>query len=232
MATERQLAANRRNAQRSTGPRSSQGKKRASQSARRHGFSRKTTFCDSDAVEQLARELVGPHAGFVRLELARQAAEAHLTIRFVSQTKSRLINRILLFGELRAQEPDVPRMPAKAFWNFLELCRLTESFPRPPDATRTMPTDASDRTAEAIRRALPDLVRLERYVRRAASRRDAAMRGLLVTSPTGGRDEEENAKRSLFFLANQRGRERRHLEGHADHRRNSGGFAAKRATPL
>lgn len=232
MATERQLAANRRNAQRSTGPRSSQGKKQASQNARRHGFSRKTASCDFEAVEQLARELVGQHAGFVRLELARQAAEAHLTIRLVSQTKSRLINRILTFGELRAQEPDVPRMPAKTFWHFLELCHLTESFPRPPDATRTMPADASDRTAEAIRRALPDLVRLERYARRAASRRDAAMRRLSATSPAGGRDEEKNAKRSQFSLANQRRTERGRLEGHADYRRNSGGLAAKRAAPL
>ena len=38
MASERQIAANRRNAQKSTGPRSVEGKKRASRNAYRHGF--------------------------------------------------------------------------------------------------------------------------------------------------------------------------------------------------
>ena len=70
-------------------------------------------------------------------------------------------------------------MPVKALWNFLEICCLSETFPRPPDATKTMPIGASDRTAEANHRALPELVKLERYERRAVSRRDAAVRRLL-----------------------------------------------------
>jgi hypothetical protein len=39
MASEKQIAANRRNAQRSTGPKSLLGKMRSSRNARRHGFS-------------------------------------------------------------------------------------------------------------------------------------------------------------------------------------------------
>jgi hypothetical protein len=39
MATERQIAANRRNAQNSTGPRSRAGKKRVSRNSYRHGLS-------------------------------------------------------------------------------------------------------------------------------------------------------------------------------------------------
>jgi hypothetical protein len=38
MASERQIAANRRNARKSTGPRSGAGKKRASRNAYRHGL--------------------------------------------------------------------------------------------------------------------------------------------------------------------------------------------------
>ena len=179
MATERQVEANRRNALRSTGPRSARGKNRASQNSYRHGFSTKRGSHE-EAVEELAREFVGPNAEWIDLELARQAAEAHLTVRRINQTKTSLINRILTFGELRAQEPHVPRMPVKALWNFLEICRLTETFPRPPDATKTMPIGSLDRTAESIRRALPELVKLERYARRAVSRRDAAVRRLLT----------------------------------------------------
>lgn len=179
MATERQVEANRRNALRSTGPRSARGKKRSSQNSYRHGFGTKRGAHDEE-VEKLAREFVGPNAEWIDLELARQAAEAHLTVRCIKQTTTCVINRILTFGELRAQEPHVPRMPVKALWNFLEICRLTETFPRPPDATKTMPIGASDRTAEFIRRALPEIVKLERYARRAVRRRDAAVRRLLT----------------------------------------------------
>jgi hypothetical protein len=41
-----------------------------------------------------------------------------------------------------------------------------------------MPTEKPARTVEAVRRALPELVRLNRYERRAAARRDRAIRNL------------------------------------------------------
>jgi hypothetical protein len=43
MASERQIAANRRNASKSAGPRSQSGKSRASRNAYRHGLSRTST---------------------------------------------------------------------------------------------------------------------------------------------------------------------------------------------
>ena len=42
-----------------------------------------------------------------------------------------------------------------------------------------MPEDEPQRTAEAVRRVLPDLVRLNRYERRAAARRARAIRRLM-----------------------------------------------------
>ncbi len=39
-----------------------------------------------------------------------------------------------------------------------------------------MPTDEPARTAEAVRRALPELVKLNRYESRAVARRDRALR--------------------------------------------------------
>jgi hypothetical protein len=41
-----------------------------------------------------------------------------------------------------------------------------------------MPEEEAQRTAEAVRRALPELVRLTRYERRAAGRRERAIRRL------------------------------------------------------
>jgi hypothetical protein len=39
-----------------------------------------------------------------------------------------------------------------------------------------MPTEEPERTAEAVRRALPELVKLNRYESRAVARRDRAIR--------------------------------------------------------
>jgi hypothetical protein len=49
-------------------------------------------------------------------------------------------------------------------------------FPAPPDPSATMPKEELSRMAEATRRALPELIKLDRYERRAAVRRDKAMR--------------------------------------------------------
>ena len=70
MATERQIAANRRNAGNSTGPRSSGGKKRASRNSYRHGLAAAVTTTEEDAkrIERLARRIAGDTADFVILE--------------------------------------------------------------------------------------------------------------------------------------------------------------------
>jgi hypothetical protein len=43
------------------------------------------------------------------------------------------------------------------------------------DSSATMPSQEPDRSAEAVRRALPDLRKLERYERRAAAQRERAV---------------------------------------------------------
>jgi hypothetical protein len=43
----------------------------------------------------------------------------------------------------------------------------------------TMPTEEPERTAEAIRRALPELAKLDRYESRAVARRDHAIRQIV-----------------------------------------------------
>jgi hypothetical protein len=56
MASERQIAANRRNAQKSTGPKSVQGKKRSSKNAYRHGLSVAVSSIERDVqLDKLSR---------------------------------------------------------------------------------------------------------------------------------------------------------------------------------
>lgn len=81
MASERQIAANRRNAQKSTGPRSAAGKKRASRNAYRHGLSIPGSGAGFiRAVEELACSLVREGADASALELAREAARGMLEL--------------------------------------------------------------------------------------------------------------------------------------------------------
>ena len=58
------------------------------------------------------------------------------------------------------------------------LCVLKRGEPILPERIETsaMPTTDPERTAEAIRRALPQLIKLDRYERRAGARRARAMR--------------------------------------------------------
>jgi hypothetical protein len=179
MATERQIAANRRNAKKSTGPRSVGGKQRASKNAFRHGLSKPLAGADfTREVEALARQIAEDANNPCATESARSAAEAQLELARVHYTKANLIERYAAFGCLVAPEPFRSRRHMLDWtlrWIRREMTwlRAPETPPHPP-----MPTDEGDRTVEAIRRALPALTKLARYESRAAARRDQAIREL------------------------------------------------------
>jgi hypothetical protein len=78
MATERQIAANRRNALHSKGPRSIGGKKRASRNSIRHGFNSMRNVPDAELIragQRLARKFFGAR---IFPENAWKAARAEL----------------------------------------------------------------------------------------------------------------------------------------------------------
>ena len=149
MASERQIAANRANARKSSGPRSSAGKSRASSNAYRHGLS--LSFGPNaplaPQLETLARKIAGNAVDAITLERAREIAQAEFDLARVRRAKVALI----------------------------ESARACVAADRPP-----MPPHDPDRSAEAIRRVLPELRKLERYERRAAARRDRAVVNFLV----------------------------------------------------
>jgi hypothetical protein len=176
MASERQIAANRRNARKSTGPRSTAGKKRAGRNAYRHGLSvsMSSNAAFAKELDRLVREIAGDTKNAIVLERARAVAEAELDLARVRRAKVALIERASAFGELD---------PPQAFSSVTQIIRLLSaidrgrvpSFPEPVDSSATMPSQEPDRSAEAIRRVLPELRRLDRYERRAAARRNRAV---------------------------------------------------------
>jgi hypothetical protein len=173
MASERQIAANRRNARKSTGPRSGAGKNRASRNAYRHGLtlSRTSTAAYAKQLDKLVREIAGNSKDAIVLERARAVAHAELDLARVRRAKVALIKRASAFEGL-----DPPRLTVTQMIRLLNaLDRGRLIVPKPIDASATMPSQEPDRSAEAIRRVLPELRKLDRYERRAAAQRERAV---------------------------------------------------------
>jgi len=111
------------------------------------------------------------------LERARVIAQAELDLARVRRAKVALIERASAFGEF-----DPPQLTVT------QIIRILNAYdrggrliiPKPIDPLATMPSQDADRSAEAVRRVLPELRKLDRYERRAAARRDRAVLNLLV----------------------------------------------------
>jgi hypothetical protein len=173
MASERQIAANRRNARKSTGPRSGAGRKRASRNAYRYGLTLNiTSAAFAKQLDKLVREIAGDSKDAIVLERARAIAQAELDLARVRRAKVSLIERASAFGELDPPQAFSAVTQIKRFFNALD--RGKPILPKPSDSSATMLSQEPDRSAEAVRRVLPDLRKLERYERRSAARRDRA----------------------------------------------------------
>jgi hypothetical protein len=186
MATEKQIAANRLNAAKSTGPRSASGKTRASRNAFAHGLSRPLLGAEHRrAVEALASRILadhgnakGPHA----LASAREIAEADFELARIRGGKVAQIERLRALGRLEPRK--LFRTPLdEAAWIMQYYWGAALGNIRPKCAVDTlppMPEEGPARTAEAVRRVLPNLLRLARYEARASKRRDRAIHALVL----------------------------------------------------
>jgi hypothetical protein len=184
VASERKIAANRRNAGKSTGPRSHAGKKRAGQNALRHGLTQPISGAElTKQIDELARKIAGGTADGRALEHARTAAEAELELLRVRRIRLALIEHASALGSLktathfRSPYDEVSRPIAMDDW--MENSRgIRTRTSRLRDPTTSMPQSEPDRTSEAVRLLLPDLIKLDRFETRAANRRDRAIRNL------------------------------------------------------
>jgi hypothetical protein len=178
MATERQIAANRLNARKSTGPRSNATKKRASRNAYRHGLASSVASCAATAkwLKALARKIAGGSTNEIVLEHARRAAQAELDLARVRRVKVAVIQRVSALGALDPPQRFGSLPEEIRYLKSILSGRAPPSLPERIDPSATMPAREPERTAEALRRALPELLQLNRYESRAVARRDRAIR--------------------------------------------------------
>jgi hypothetical protein len=199
MTSARKIAANRINAQRSSGPRSTVGKGRVSSNALRHGLAALKHF---DAmrprdIDLMARAMCGDDIDPLLFEQAQLIAESELLLRCVrveqlavierlrdvnavplairddsmARAKTRVLKMDLAAAELEQMRARFDAMTAE------ERTKLQEDYDRELDELDSKPAPIQERDeVDAMREAMPDLERLARYERRAWSRRKRSMR--------------------------------------------------------
>lgn len=197
MPTEKQLAANRKNSQRSTGPRSRHGKQRASRNALRHGLAARSssTMRLSREIEKRARQFAGDTSNLAIMKLAQTAADADLELERVRRFRIALIEQLRAFGALQPPK-HFPTLMQEVRW----CIRMSEWLDgkrriKPPDPVlinpaASMPTTEPARTTVAVQRALAELEKIARYEIRATARRDKAIFRLLEL-----KSEADNAQK-------------------------------------
>lgn len=101
MASEKQIAANRRNAMRSTGPKSRLGKFRSSRNALRHGFSLGLALDSASIrrVNSLKRKLLGKGASKDMEQAAEEFARAQIHISRIRETQSKALAELARLSE-------------------------------------------------------------------------------------------------------------------------------------
>jgi hypothetical protein len=127
-----------------------------------------------------ARQIAGDTQDKIVLELARDAAEAELELARVRRVKVALIERLAALGRFDAPKRFLSPKD-EAAWIMQHYFGATLWKGRPKfalDPLPPMPSQEPQRTAEAVRRILPELLRLQRYESRAVARRDRAIRAI------------------------------------------------------
>jgi len=176
------VRANRANARRSTGPKTLAGKSAASRNALRHGLAVPVTAEPSlaDEVERLARMIAGEGANSSRLERARRVVEAQIDLLRVRRARS------LLLDDARARAK--PPSGSELVHAVKQMTRVDDKQPEQCDGyddrtlavlrARSALNENGEplRLEEGIEAIAAQLVRFDRYERRALSRRKWATR--------------------------------------------------------
>jgi hypothetical protein len=164
VTSERKIRANRVNARASTGPKTARGRLHAARNAHRHALSLPVSSDPvfSGEVEALTREIIGTDGNSELKELARRVAETQIDLRRVRQARHQLLSQALSADPYHESEVMPPYTSALAWTD-----SVMEEVPKPEGPHQL--------TAILVEKTVR-LLALDRYERRALSRRKFAIR--------------------------------------------------------
>jgi hypothetical protein len=170
MTSAKQIAANRKNAAKTTGPRTARGKLRSRSNALRHGLAAVALMSPavSAEIKLLAQEFCSEPTSPLLYEQALIIAENQILLRMVRHA------RVAVLKRMRACAPAVFAEIDPAARKSVEGEHRERDLAEPNSPTRHPEAPIAD--AEAVRDALCELARLDRYDRRARSGRNQAIR--------------------------------------------------------
>jgi hypothetical protein len=179
LTTDRQPRANGGNAKSSTGPKTPAGKARAGQNAFRHGLN-VSVLSDpllAPEIAAMAHKISGPYADAETVERARRIAEAQIELNRVRASRRRLLTRLLVDPHLGPKE--VNRQRFRLLNGVLGGYR-PRNLPADVDSIKETvspkPPEGEEKLAIILEENISEFAALDRYERRALSRRKAAIR--------------------------------------------------------
>jgi hypothetical protein len=173
LTTARKIETNRANARASTGPKTRHGRARAARNALRHSLSVPISSNPllSEEVETLAREIAGPDANPEIRGLAHQIAEAQIDLRRVRYARHQLLSRELA----NPYYISFPIMRMKV--RILKRLLRNEEIPG-AEAALDCPLEGREKLVTILLQETKQLGAMDRYERRALSRRKFGIRAL------------------------------------------------------